>query len=133
MIHLQENNITLSVSARAIAYNGASFWILISDGSFKKLDKSFSVLSSYSKSSAIPDDLVYNVQYYDIAANDNYVYITYNGCTDTSGSSSKFKSCIAKYNKEGIFSNDEKAASFAAFCAAVFLGKVILQLELVCE
>ncbi|WP_333887902.1 hypothetical protein [Clostridium sp.] len=101
----KKDNITLPIQAKAIAYDGTNFWLLISDGSFKKLDKNFAVVASYSKSAAIPADLVSSVQYYDIAVNAACVYITYNGCTDTSGSSSKYKSCIAKYNKDGTFAS----------------------------
>jgi hypothetical protein len=101
----KKSNATLPASARAIAYDGANFWIVISDGSFKKLDKNFSVVTSYSKSAAIPADLIYNVRYFDIAVNSTYIYITYNGCTDTSGTIAKYKSCIAKYNKDGTFAN----------------------------
>ncbi|UZQ49948.1 hypothetical protein [Clostridium kluyveri] len=101
----KKDNITVPAQAKAIAYDGTNFWLLISDGSFKKLDKNFTVVSSYPKSAAVPDDLVYDVEYFDIAVNAAYVYITYNGCTDTSGSSSKYKSCIAKYNKDGTFAS----------------------------
>lgn len=101
----KKSNVTLGSSAKAIAYDGTNFWILINDGSFKKLDKNFAVVQSYSKSAVIPGDLVYSVQYFDIAVNDAYVYIAYNGCTDSSGSSSKYKSCIARYNKDGTFAD----------------------------
>ncbi|OPJ55480.1 hypothetical protein [Clostridium oryzae] len=101
----KKSNVTLPISVKAIAYDGTNFWILISDGSFKKLDKNFAVVASYSKSATIPGDLVYNVCYFDIAVNDTYVYIAYNGCTDSSGSSSKYKSCIARYNKDGTFAD----------------------------
>lgn len=102
---VKKDNIILSASAKAIAYDDTNFWLLISDGSFKKLDKNFTVVSSYPKSAAIPADLVCDVEYFDIAVNAAFVYITYNGCTDTSGSSSKYKSCIAKYNKDGTFAS----------------------------
>ena len=101
----KKNSITLGIAAKAIAYDGTNFWILINDGSFKKLDKNFTVGASYSKSAAIPADLVYGVQYFDIAVNDAYIYITYTGCTDTSGSTAKYKSCIARYTKDGTFAD----------------------------
>jgi hypothetical protein len=116
---VKKNNITLTVAAKAIAYDGTNFWILISDGSFKKLDKNFAIVTSYSKSAAIPADLVYGVQYYDILVNDTYVYITYNGCTDTSGSNSKYKSCIAKYNKDGTFANKVEVYSGNSDCISM--------------
>ncbi|OAA84121.1 hypothetical protein [Clostridium ljungdahlii] len=50
----KKDNITLPIAAKAIAYDGTNFWILISDGSFKKLDKNFAIAVSYSKSAAIP-------------------------------------------------------------------------------
>lgn len=99
----RKSDITLSVVTRAIAYDGTNFWLLISDGSFKKTDKSFNIIASYTKSAVIPGDLVYSVDYTDIAVTANYIFITYSGCTDTSGSSSKYKNCIAKYNKDGTF------------------------------
>ncbi|APM39859.1 hypothetical protein [Clostridium kluyveri] len=71
---VKKDNITLSVQAKAIAYDGTNFWILISDSSFKKLNKDFTVISSYPKSAAVPDDLVYDVEYFDIAVNDAYIY-----------------------------------------------------------
>ena len=101
----KKSNITLPLVARSITHSGTNFWMLISDGSFKKFDKNFAVVSSYSKSAAIPADLIYSVRYYDIFVNDTYIYITYNGCTDTSGTTAKYKSCIAKYNKDGTFAN----------------------------
>lgn len=101
----KKSNITLPASARSIAYDGTNFWMLISDGSFKKLNKSFAIVTSYSKSATIPADLIYNVRYWDIFVNDTYIYITYNGCTETSGTTAKYKSCIAKYNKDGTFDN----------------------------
>jgi hypothetical protein len=103
--YAKKSNITLPVSARSIAYDGTNFWILISDGSFKKLDKNFVVVASYPKSAAIPADLVYNVRYYDIEVNEATIFIAYNGCTDSLGTLTKYKSCIAKYNKDGTFSN----------------------------
>lgn len=99
----RKSDITLSVTAKAIAYDGMNFWLLISDGSFKKTDKSFNVIGSYNKSAVLPGDLVSSVDYTDIAVTANYIFVTYSGCTDTSGSSSKYKNCIAKYNKDGTF------------------------------
>lgn len=99
----RKSDITLNVTTKAIAYDGTNFWLLINDGSFKKADKSFNVIASYTKSAVIPGDLVYSVDYTDIAVTANYICITYSGCTDTSGSSSKYKHCIAKYNKDGTF------------------------------
>lgn len=99
----RKSDITLSVATKAIAYDGTNFWLLISDGSFKKTDKSFNVIASYNKSAVLPGDLVSSVDYSDIAVTANYIFISYNGCTDTSGSSSKYKNCIAKYNKDGTF------------------------------
>lgn len=101
----KKGNVTLPTAARAITYDGTNFYILISDGSFKKLDKNFNIVTSYSKSAAIPADLIYNVHYYDILVNETYIYITYNGCTDTSGTTAKYKSCIAKYNRDGTFAS----------------------------
>lgn len=37
----KKSNINLKCGANAIAYDGVNFWILIKDGSFKKLDESF--------------------------------------------------------------------------------------------
>lgn len=118
----KKDNITLSAAAKAVAYDGTNFWILISDGSFKKLDKNFAVVESYSKSAVIPGDLVSGVHYYDIAANDTYVYITYNGCTDSSGSNSNYKSCIAKYNKDGTFA--DKTQIYAGSSGEITLTKI---------
>lgn len=101
----KKSNITLPVVARAIAYDGVNFWILISDGSFKKLDKSFLIVTSYTKSSVIPGDLTNNVRYYDIAVTESAIFISYNGCIDSTGALAKYKSCIAKYNKDGTFAN----------------------------
>ncbi|MBE6067409.1 MAG: hypothetical protein E7211_06890 [Clostridium lundense] len=101
----RKSDITLSVTTKAIAYDGINFWLLLSDGSFKKTDKSFSIIASYTKSAVLPGDLVYSIDYTDIAVTANYIFITYGGCTDTAGSSSKYKNCIAKYNKDGTFVN----------------------------
>ncbi|MBV4424282.1 hypothetical protein [Clostridium tyrobutyricum] len=101
----RKDDITLSISAKAIAYDGMNFWLLLSDGAFKKTDKNFSIIASYTKSAVLPGDLVYSIDYTDIAVTANYIFITYSGCTDTSGSSSKYKNCIAKYNKDGTFVN----------------------------
>jgi len=120
--YAKKSNVTLTASARAVAYDGTSFWILISDGSFKKLNKNFAVLESYSKSAAIPGDLVSGVHYYDIAADETYVYITYNGCTDSSGLNSKYKSYIAKYNKDGTFA--DKAQMYAGSSGGITLTKI---------
>ncbi|WP_101541662.1 hypothetical protein [Clostridium ihumii] len=99
----KKNNLTLKVEAKAIAYDGEYFWVLIKDGSFKKLDKNFSVIGSYSKSAKVPDNLVYDVQYYDIAVTESNVYITYNGCINKDGNSRDYKSCIVMYDKDGTF------------------------------
>jgi hypothetical protein len=120
--YAKKSNVTLPASARAVAYDGANFWILISDGSFKKLDKNFAVVESYSKSATISGDLVYGVNYYDIAANETYVYITYNGCTDSSGSNSKYRSRIAKYNKDGTFA--DKTQIYSGSSGGITLTKI---------
>ncbi|WP_446898850.1 hypothetical protein ACSVC9_02690 [Clostridium sp. LBM24168] len=120
--YAKKSNVTLPASARAVAYDGTNFWILISDGSFKKLDKNFAIVESYSKSTAIPGDLVYDVDYYDIVANETYVYITYNGCTDSSGSNSKYKSCIVKYNKDGTFA--DKSQIYSGSSGGITLTKI---------
>ncbi|KOC31194.1 hypothetical protein [Clostridium botulinum] len=99
----KKNNITLKVEAKAIAYDGEYFWVLIKDGSFKKLDKSFNVIESYSKSAKVPDNLVYDVEYYDIAVTESNLYITYNGCINRDGNSRDYRSCIAMYDKDGTF------------------------------
>ncbi|SHH59487.1 hypothetical protein [Clostridium grantii] len=99
----RKSNLNLSFSGYAMDYDGTNFWVLLSDGSFKKLDKSFNIVTSYSKSSAIPGTLVYGVNYYDIAVTSNYIYIAYNGCINTSGDSTYYRSCIAQYNKDGTF------------------------------
>lgn len=97
------NDVKLPISAKAMTYDGISFWVLMEDGSFKKLDKRFNVMENYKNSPAVPDDLVYKVEYSDIVATENNVYISYNGCTDTSGSSYNYKSCVAMYDKDGTF------------------------------
>lgn len=107
----KKSDAAVPVSAKAITYDGTNFWTLISDGSFKKLDKNFAVVASYLKSADIPADLVYNVRYSDIAANDAYVYIAYKGCTDTSDSEAKYKSYIARYNKDGTFADKAQICS----------------------
>jgi hypothetical protein len=118
----KKNDAALPEAAKAAAYDGTNFWILISDGSFKKLDKNFAVIESYPKSAAVPGDLVHGVHYYDIAVNAASVYITYNGCTDSSGSMSKYKSCIAKYNKDGTFS--DKAQIYSGNYNEITLTKI---------
>lgn len=99
----RKTDIILSITSKAIAYDGTNFWILISDGSFKKTDKNFNIISSFAKSAALPGDLVSSVDYGDIYVSDYHVYIAYKGGTDSSGSSASYKSCIAKYNKDGTF------------------------------
>ncbi|QCH27784.1 hypothetical protein [Clostridium tyrobutyricum] len=118
----KKSDITLPAAAKAIAYDGTNFWILISDDSFKKLDKNFTLAESYLKSAAIPGELVSGVHYYDMAVNAANVYITYNGCTDSSGSSSKYKSCVAKYNKDGTFSS--KAEIYTGSSGNIILTKI---------
>lgn len=107
----RKSDITLSFNGYGIDYDGANFWVVLIDGSFKKLDGNFNVVSSYSKSPAVPDNLVYDVDYYDIAVTDVYVYITYKGCINTSGNSSDYRSCVAKYNKDGTFVKKEEVYS----------------------
>lgn len=99
----KKNDVILKVEAKAIAYDGECFWILINDGSFKKLDKSFNVIGSYSKSGKVPDNLVYDVEYYDIAVTESNVYITYNGCINRDGNSKDYRSCVVMYDKDGTF------------------------------
>ncbi|WP_231247468.1 hypothetical protein [Clostridium botulinum] len=99
----KKNDITIKVKAKAIAYDGSNFWILIEDGSFKKLDKNFNIISSYPKSPKVPDNLVYNVEYYDIAVTESNVYITYKGCINRNGNSKDYRSCVAMYDKDGTF------------------------------
>ncbi|APM39858.1 hypothetical protein BS101_14520 [Clostridium kluyveri] len=50
------------------------------------------------------------------------IYITYNGCTDTSGSSSKYKSFIAKYNKDGTFAS--KTEIYTRSTGLITLAKI---------
>lgn len=111
----RKSDITLSVTTKAIAYDGTNFWLLISDGSFKKTDKNFNVITSYTKSAVLPGDLVYSVDYTDIAVTANYIFISYSGSTDTSGSSSKFKNCMVKYNKDGTFVSKADVFSGASY------------------
>ncbi len=99
----KKNDITLKEKAKAISYDGTNFWILIEDGSFKKLDKNFNIIESYPKSAKVPDNLVYDVEYYDIAVTESNVYITYNGCIKRNGSSMDYRSCVAMYDKDGTF------------------------------
>lgn len=99
----KKNDITLKVDAKAIAYDGEYFWILIKDGSFKKLDKSFNIIGDYLKSAKVPDNLVYDVEYYDIAVTESNIYITYNGCINRDGNSRDYRSCIVMYDKDGTF------------------------------
>lgn len=99
----KKNDVILKVEAKAIAFDGECFWILIKDGSFKKLDKNFNVIGSYSKSAKVPDNLVYDVYYYDIVVTESNVYITYNGCINRDGNSRDYRSCIAMYDKDGTF------------------------------
>lgn len=98
----KKSNITLVDTSIAIAYDGVNFWSLLSTGSFKKLDKNFSVISTYPKSSAISSDIPRSLQFYDIEVNEANVYISYGGYRESSGSLQK--GCIAKYNKDGTFS-----------------------------
>ncbi|WP_373181201.1 hypothetical protein [Clostridium butyricum] len=99
----KKNDVTLKVEAKAIAYDGEYFWLLIKDGSFKKLDKNFNVIASYSKSAKVPDNLVYDVEYYDVAVTESNVYITYNGCINKDGNSKDYRSCVVMYDKDGTF------------------------------
>lgn len=64
---------------------------------------SFNIIESYTKSPKVPDNLVYNVQYYDIAVTESNLYITYNGCINKNGNSTDYRSCVAMYDKDGTF------------------------------
>lgn len=99
----KKSNINLKCEVKAIDHDGEYFWILIKDGSFKKLDKSFNIIESYPKSPKVPDNLVYNVQYYDIAVTESNLYITYNGCINRNENSKDYRSCVAMYDKDGTF------------------------------
>lgn len=85
----KKSNITLADASIAIAYDGVNFWSLLSTGSFKKLDKNFSVISTYSKSSVISADIPRSLQFYDIEVNEANVYISYGGYRESSGSLQK--------------------------------------------
>lgn len=118
----KKNDITLKVKAKAIAYDGEYFWVLINDGSFKKLDKSFNIIESYPKSAKVPDNLVYDVYYYDIAVTESNVYITYNGCINRDGNSRDYKSCIAMYDKDGTFV--KKAEVYTGTGARLYITRI---------
>lgn len=98
----KKSNITLVDASIAIAYDGVNFWSLLSTGSFKKLDKNFSVISTYSKSTVISTDIPRSLQFYDIEVDEANIYISYGGYIESSGSLRK--GCISKYNKDGTFS-----------------------------
>ncbi|NFE94370.1 hypothetical protein [Clostridium botulinum] len=118
----KKNDITLKVKAKAIAYDGEYFWVLINDGSFKKLDKSFNVLESYPKSAKLPDNLVYDVEYYDIVVTESNVYITYKGCINRDGNSKDYRSCIAMYDKDGTFVR--KAEVYTGTSSRLFITRI---------
>lgn len=118
----KKNDINLKVKARAIAYDGTNFWILIKDGSFKKLDKNFNIIGSYLKSAKVPDNLVYDVEYYDIAVTESNVYITYNGCVNRNGNNRDYRSCIAMYDKDGTFV--KKAEVYTGTGARLYITRI---------
>lgn len=116
----KKSNITLADSSIAIAYDGVNFWILLSNGSFKKLDKNFTVISTYSKSSIISNDIPRSLQFYDIEVNEANVYISYGGYRESSGSLQK--GCIAKYNKDGTFG--EKSDLYLDYVYSIPITKI---------
>lgn len=118
----KKNNINLKVKAKAIAYDGTNFWILINDGSFKKIDKNFNIIGSYSKSSKVPDNLVHDIEYFDIAVTESNVYITYNGCINRDGNSRDYRSCVAMYDKDGTFV--KKAEIYTGTGGRVYITRI---------
>lgn len=118
----KKNDINLKMKAKAIAYDGTNFWIVINDGSFNKLNKNFDIIGNYSKSAKIPDNLVYDVDYYDIAVTESNIYITYNGCINRNGNSRDYRSCVAMYDKDGTFV--KKAEVYIGTSSRVFITRI---------
>lgn len=118
----KKSNASLSIASKAIDYDGANFWVLINDGSFKKLDKSFNIIESYPKSAKVPDNLVYGVEYFDIAVTESNVYITYKGCINRNGNSIDYRSCIVMYDKDGTFV--KKAEVYTGTSSRLFITRI---------
>lgn len=93
----------LTIAARSICYDRytQTFWILHSDGSFKKLDKNLQVLQSFSKNSGVDIvdgvTLTTNRYFADICVTESYILQSFQV------GSGAIKGVIAVYNKDGTF------------------------------
>jgi hypothetical protein len=116
----KKENIIISEASIAIAYDGTNFWSLLSTGAFRKLDKQFNVINSYSRSSVISSDIAKSLTFYDIEADEANVYISYGGYIESSGSSAK--GCIAKYDKDGVFNS--KSDLYSDYAYKIALSKI---------
>ncbi len=110
--YVSKSNIVLSFPVYAMDYDktNQTFWVALSDGTFKKYDKNFNLLSSYSKTSPYTMTSIA-----DICVTSAYILIAYRGASQAGTSG---RGAIAVYNKsDGTYN---KTIDIAA-CTSTFI------------
>ncbi|AJA48480.1 phage-like protein [Clostridium pasteurianum DSM 525 = ATCC 6013] len=105
--YMQKDNIVLPFPVYAMEYDkiNETFWVALSSGAFKKYDKNFNLLNSYSKTSPYTLSGIS-----DICVTDAYILISYRGASQNGTSN---RAAITVYNKsDGIYNKTIDVASF---------------------
>ncbi|UZW12552.1 hypothetical protein OSC52_11870 [Clostridium pasteurianum] len=106
--YMQKDNIVLPFPVYAMDYDKTNevFWVALSNGSFKKYDKNFNLLNSYSKTTPYTLSAVS-----DICVTDAYILISYRGASQNGTSN---RAAIAVYNKsDGTYNKTIDITSFS--------------------
>jgi hypothetical protein len=97
--YVAKNNIVLSFPVSAMDYDktNQTYWVALSDGSFKKYDINFNLLSTFRN--ACP----YGISFIsDICVTDAYILLSYRGASQVA---SNYRAAIVAYNKsDGTYS-----------------------------
>jgi hypothetical protein len=108
--YMPKDNIVLPFPVYAIEYDKTyeTYWVALSSGAFKKYDKNFNLLNSYSKTSPYTFSAVS-----DICVTDAYILISYRGASQNGTSN---RGAIAVYNKsDGTYNKTIDIAAYSSY------------------
>ncbi|WP_172638623.1 hypothetical protein [Clostridium pasteurianum] len=112
---MPKSNIVLPFPVYAIEYDKTdeTYWVALSSGAFKKYDKNFNLLNSYSKTLPYNSSAVSN-----ICVTDAYILISYRGTSQngTSQNGTSNRGAIAVYNKsDGTYNKTIDIAAYSSY------------------
>ena len=106
--YMPKDNIVLPFPVYAMDYDktNETFWVALSSGAFKKYDKNFNLLNSYSKTTPYASSAIS-----DICVTDAYILISYRGASQNGTTN---RAAIAVYNKsDGTYNKTIDIASYS--------------------